>query len=233
MQITMKMSIEEIGQCLGLPSTTIDRWIRQGRIPIRRVGTKCEVHQSTIEKWAKQHQLRFSLPDHNDQVQSEPEFDSLSKAIQRGGIFYQVTGHDMPSVLQHAVQYIPDLSVDRQKDLCTKLLNREEMASTGLGKGVAIPHPRSPIKEYIKQAMITTCFLEKPVPYKAIDDQPVFVLFILLSPSTQNHLHLLSRLAFCLRDNQFVEFLAATPNPDALTEKIIQVEQIIDRTETE
>jgi PTS system nitrogen regulatory IIA component len=229
----MKMSIEEIGQCLGLPPSTIDRWIRQGRIPIRRVGTKCVVHQATIEKWAKQHQLQFTLPDQNDQIQAEPEFDNLIHTMKRGGIFYQVKGHDTPSVLQHAVQCIPDFSKEHQRDLCTQLQDREEMASTGLGKGVAIPHPRSPIKGVIKQAMITTCFLEKPVPYKAIDDQPVFVLFILLSPSTQNHLHLLSRLAFCLRDNQFVDFLATTPAPEALSERIVKIEQVIDRIETD
>ena len=228
----MKMTIEEIGQCLGIPAHTIDRWIRQGRIPVRRVGSKCIVHQATIDKWAKQHQLQFRLPQSTDVIDhAPPELDSLAHTMQRGGVFYQVKGHDMPSVLEHAVTHVPNLPAEHHQELHRKLMEREEMASTGLGKGVAIPHPRSPITGMVQQAQMTTCFLESPVPYKAIDDLPVFVLFILMSPSTKNHLHLLSRIAFCLRDDHFIAFLSTKPDPGALAQRIADAEQIMDRSE--
>ena len=65
--------------------------------------------------------------------------------------------------------------------------------------------------------------------FHAVDDQPVFVLFILLSDSIDSHLHLLSRLAFCLRDEGFVAFLRRQPQTDALLKQIAAFEQRLDK----
>jgi len=51
--------------------------------------------------------------------------------------------------------------------------------------------------------MVTLCFLEKPIDFGALDGQPVHYLFTMVSPTVRSHLHLLSRLAFALRDAGF------------------------------
>jgi nitrogen PTS system EIIA component len=106
------------------------------------------------------------------------------------------------------------------------LLEREEMASTGIGRGIAIPHPRTPLDESMEEPVIITCFLENPVDFRAVDGFPVFVLFILLSPSVKTHLHLLSKLAFCVRDVSFVDFLKRIPNQEKLLEKVKNLEYV-------
>jgi nitrogen PTS system EIIA component len=60
-----------------------------------------------------------------------------------------------------------------------------------------------------------------------VDGLPVFVLFILLSPSVKIHLHLLSRLAFCVRDASFVDFLKQVPSPEELLEKVKNLENAL------
>jgi nitrogen PTS system EIIA component len=60
-----------------------------------------------------------------------------------------------------------------------------------------------------------------------VDGLPVFVLFILLSPSVKIHLHLLSRLAFCVRDASFVDFLKQGPSPEELLEKVENLENAL------
>ena len=55
---------------------------------------------------------------------------------------------------------------------------------------------------------ICLCFLEKPIEFDAIDNQPVHTLFTLVSPTVRIHLYLLSRLAHALRDPKFKEIVA-------------------------
>jgi PTS system nitrogen regulatory IIA component len=49
---------------------------------------------------------------------------------------------------------------------------------------------------------VSLCFLEKPVDFGAFDGQPVYAIFLLISPTARVHLHLLSRLSFALHDAQ-------------------------------
>jgi PTS system nitrogen regulatory IIA component len=77
------------------------------------------------------------------------------------------------------------------------------LESTAIGDGIAIPHVRNPIVLHVPQPVVTLCFLEEPVDFGALDGQPVHTLFTLISPTVKAHLHLLSRLAFALRNPDF------------------------------
>ena len=76
--------------------------------------------------------------------------------------------------------------------------------------------------------MVSTCFLESPLEFNAIDDRPVFVLFIILCPSLQQHLHILSRLAFCLRDAQLEALLKTRPSAESLLVKVREIENTLE-----
>ena len=81
-----------------------------------------------------------------------------------------------------------------QNEIFNALINREKLGSTGLGKGVAIPHGRiaaldRPVCAFVK--------LASPVDFDATDGQPVDLIFTLLVPedSTEEHLQVLSTIA--------------------------------------
>jgi PTS system nitrogen regulatory IIA component len=127
-----------------------------------------------------------------------------------------LSGTDVESVLREVVQVmrLPD-EVDREY-LLQVLLAREALGSTGVGEGIAIPHVRNPIVLHVPKATVTLCFLENPVDFKALDGQPVTALFTLVSPTVKAHLHLLSRLAFCLRDEGIREAIRSQAGREAL-----------------
>jgi len=79
------------------------------------------------------------------------------------------------------------------------LLERERLGSTGLGKGVAIPHARIPGLMHTIAAMMT---LESPVNYESADSKPVDIAFGLLVPEDDgdHHLQHLSRLVTLFRE---------------------------------
>jgi PTS system nitrogen regulatory IIA component len=228
----MKMTIHEVAQCLNLHVSTIERWIRQGRIPIQKTGNGYLFNESTLKKWAKMYRLPFSMPEKLKSRGHEERPENLLSAMKRGGVLHDLKGDDMETALKSAVDHMPVLTKTSKKELYRLLLERERLTSTGIGKGVAIPHPRDPLSDALRNPLISTCFLEKPVDFGAVDDRPVFVLFILLSQSIEIHLHLLSRFSFCVRDNSFVEFLKTSPDEASFFAKIADFEKQLDRAET-
>jgi len=227
----MKMTIHEVAQCLNLHVSTIERWIRQGRIPIQKTSNGYIFRESTLKKWAAMYRLPFLIPEKVKSRGHEETLENLLSAMERGGILYDIKGDDVETALRSAVENMPVLSKTSKKELYQLLLERERLTSTGIGKGVAIPHPRDPLTDALKSPVISTCFLEKPIDFGAVDDRPVFVMFILLSQSIKMHLHLLSRFSFCVRDNSFVEFLKKFPDEASFFAKIADFEKQLDRAE--
>ena len=230
----MELRIADLAQQLGLPTETLDRWIRQGRIPVHRDGDHCVFRKAVLARWAAAHDLRFSTRRSTSPPTPEERTapENLKRVMERGGIVYDLAAADADSALKGAVAGISDLPPAGQEALLAGLREREAMASTGIGNGVAIPHPRTPLEGMIDPARIITFFLREPVDFSAVDDRPVFVLFLMLSPSIKIHLHLLSRLSFCVRDDRFVGFLRSRPEPAALLSRIAEFEQTLDAAGT-
>jgi PTS system nitrogen regulatory IIA component len=95
------------------------------------------------------------------------------------------------------------------------LIERERLGTTGIGMGIAIPHAR-----LAKLTKLYGIFarLEKPIPFEAIDDQPVDLIFLLLAPEAAGaeHLKALALVSRLLRDRVVCEKLRGTDKPDAL-----------------
>jgi PTS system nitrogen regulatory IIA component len=224
----MKLPMQRVADGLGLPESTLRRWIRQGRIPVQRSGVDAIFSHRALEKWATTHNLTFSLDSAPvDDRQPDP-VDTLVAAMQRGTVCHRITGKDAAQALKSAVDCIDLLSEKIQEELFEKLIERERLASTGIGNGIAIPHPRDPLSQPPPAPVIITCFPENPLDFNAIDDQPVFVFFVLLSPTVQQHLHLLSRLSYCIRDRAFRSFLNPHPDAKALFARVARCEQQLD-----
>lgn len=223
----MKLTMETVAVALDLPVSTLERWIRQGRIPVQRSGTDVVFSPVALEKWASTHHLTFTLNgDRTDVIADTPAPpDSLLSAMQRGDVYHGLTGNNPDDALRAVVDHIAFLSSDGRQELFHKLMAREQLASTGIGNGIAIPHPREPLSRPPAEPVITTCFLEQPIDFNAIDDLPVFVLFLLISPTVKLHLHMLSRLSYCIRDRSFVDFLTTHPEAEALYSRIAAFEE--------
>ena len=101
-------------------------------------------------------------------------------------------------------------------EIQTALLKRERSGSTGVGDGVALPHARL---AGLDRARAVFLRLEAPVDYKAIDDQPVDLIFALLVPaeaSGSEHLQALAKISRLLRRADLRRQLRQVQTADAL-----------------
>lgn len=215
----MELSIFELSKHLGVEQNTIERWIRQGKLPVARKGSSYRFRTSDLKKWASKNNISLNLEKQSMSEKETGPLILLSKAIQNGGVYFNIQGDDVKSVLSASVETINAIPQEFKSDLLERLMEREQALSTGLGNGIAIPHPRTQ-QAYLDEPLVAVCFLEKEVDYNALDQQPVGILFLILCPDLKLHLHLLSSLSFCLRDKSFIQFLKSRPDPNALIEKI-------------
>lgn len=221
----MDLSLDEFAKRLTLSPDIILRWVREGKIPVHiKKGNICSFNKTVIVKWAKQHNMLISSRgnDNIEDTQTEPQ--KLTTAMKAGDVLYNITGNNAETVLKETVGKMTTLPAALKPELYKKLMEREHIASTGVGKGVAIPHPRSPMLKALKAPLITTCFLDKPIEFNAVDDKYVFILFILLSPTLPIHLQLLSELSFRLRDDNFITFLKSTPQSEQFFTELADAE---------
>ena len=102
-----------------------------------------------------------------------------------------------------------------QREIFESLCARERLGSTGLGKGVAIPHGRVKGTQHVEVSFIR---LKKPLPFDAIDGEPVDLLFALAVPETcgEDHLKLLAQVAELFSDPELLQELRAADNSGGL-----------------
>ena len=215
----MELSLFELSKYLGVEQNTVERWIRQGKLPVSQKGDVYRFPTRDLKKWAAKHNISLNLEKQNLPEKKTAPLVSLSKAVQNGGLYFDIPGEDVKSVLTASLGKILTIPKEFKTGLLDQLIEREKALSTGIGNGIAIPHPRVPL-DYLNDPLVAICFLETPVEYLAVDQQPVEVLFFILCPDLKFHLHLLSTLSFCLRGKFFTKFLKSRPGPKALIEKI-------------
>jgi PTS system nitrogen regulatory IIA component len=220
----MDLNIQQVAERLNTPVETILRWIRQGKIPMQHNRGDYAIRREMLEQWAAEHNLKAVTTPQAPAACSESEFDGIAAAMRRGGFFYDVGGDTKEVVMRSAVACIPNIDPDERDLVLEKLLEREQLASTGIGHGIALPHPRNNPGILLGLPQITTCFLSQAVSFEAIDHQPVSILMVLLSCSTKQHLSMLSKLAYHLRDKDFRDYLLTMPESSGIFSRIEQME---------
>ena len=104
------------------------------------------------------------------------------------------------------------------------LLEREQLGSTGVGHGVGVPHARLNGLERMRGVFVR---LENPIDFKAVDEQPVDLLFALFAPADAGaeHLRALARVSRILRRPALREQLRQSHTADALFALLVQEQE--------
>ncbi len=219
----MQLSVRDASRLLKVSERTIYRWISEGSIPSYRIQDQHRFNRVELLEWATSRRIPVS-PEIFDEPAEEQATPSLCEALERGGIYYRVSGADKEAVLRSVVGmlHLPE-EVDREF-LFSVFMARERLGSTGIGDGIAVPHVRSPVVLHVTRPEMCLCFLEQPVDFGAIDGKPVTVLFALVSPTVRAHLQLLSRLAFVLQNANLRQVLGRQGSRDEILRTFAELE---------
>ena len=141
----------------------------------------------------------------------------LSELLKEDRIRVPLGGRTKDDLLRELVELAtPGCGRDTVETILTAVRDREQLLSTGIGSGVAIPHGKTPV---VDQLIMAAGVTGEPVDFDALDGQPVELLFLLIGPESASgaHIKVLSRISRLLRREELRERLRdATSGTDFL-----------------
>lgn len=214
------MTADEAARLLRVSRKTILRWARQGLLPTTgRNPLTLDEHE--IERWAVQRGI------HLDSPAREPApvvLDVLAGALDRGTVCPHVQVQTATEAIEVGVHALSGFSEAVRERLLHEVLDRERMASTALGSGIAIPHPRNPVGDLLEEPVINVVYLSPMIDWAAPDAEAIHTALLVLSPRSDVHLTLLSKIARAMRSPGFCAFLSRQPDKAALVAHVHDLE---------
>ena len=140
----------------------------------------------------------------------------FSDFVQTKSIKPELAATDKEGVIRELVGGLVEtgqLDSSEQESIIEAILNREELGSTGIGRGIAVPHTKHPS---VGQPIGTVGVSTTGVDFQSLDGEPVFLFFMLISPPEQRNEHVkaLGNIAKQLNDETFCRFLKQSKTAD-------------------
>lgn len=181
------LTIEEVAKYLRVSERTVYDWAQKGEIPSGKIGTVWRFKKTEIEKWI------------NEKLGSSQKPISQSMQVQMRNILSpdrivfinHSTKHDAIVELAHNLATAPQIK--NKEELTSEILKREELMSTAIGRGIAIPHVRlSSVTDLVMSVGICKSEI---IDFTTLDDTPVKLMFM-IAASYNQHAYYLQTLSF-------------------------------------
>lgn len=219
----MDLKIKDVSRLLNITEKTVLKWIKEKDMPFYKINHQYRFNKGELNEWILKNNIPIS--DNFLEISELKEKFFISSLVKKGKIFYNIEGKDVNDVIASAINVI-DIPVDISKnEVIQSLIEREEMMTTGIGEGIAIPHPRNPIITDIEHESISICMLKNEVDFKSIDDKLVHTLLIILSANPRRHLEILSKISFLCRQPEFIKLLKNHSTEETILTYIEEKEQ--------
>ncbi|WP_304332236.1 PTS sugar transporter subunit IIA [Brachyspira innocens] len=153
---------------------------------------------------------------------------SLIDYINKESIMIDVQETEKERLLSKMVERLDSCGLLVSKDDAEHaIIAREQLMSTGVGNGIAIPHAKT---DAVNNIVLSVATIKNGINYKSVDKKKVFAVFMLLAPknSASENLKVLTAIAKILRDNpHFLEKLINAEKSDEIMELIAKEEMKI------
>ncbi len=181
------LTIEEVAKYLRVSERTVYDWAQKGEIPAGKILTVWRFKKSEIEKWVNER-----LSSNIKKEENNPEV-IVKNILSPDRIVFinHTTKRDALVELANNLSTAPQ--VKYSDELVTEILKREELMSTAIGRGIAIPHVRlSSVTDLVMSVGICK---KDIIDYQSIDEIPVRIL-IMIAASYNQHTYYLQTLSF-------------------------------------
>ena len=174
------LTIEEVAKYLRVSERTVYDWAQKGEIPAGKIGTVWRFRKQEVENWVN---ARLS-----SQSQKNDETVQLKNilSVDRITFISQSSKRDALVELSEVLAKAPQIK--NAQELTQEILKREELMSTAIGKGIAIPHVRL---SSVTDLVMAVGICKTPInDYQTIDDEPVKLLFMIAAAYNQHSYYL-------------------------------------------
>jgi len=141
---------------------------------------------------------------------------NIKDIIKKENILLNINANSKLDAFNALAESLEKTGIVTNKELFIKeVLNREEEGGTGIGFGIAIPHGKS---KYVTEASVAVGKITGNILYESIDDEPIYIMFMIAVPMQNNneHLKILSMLSRKFMDKDFRNTLKKANSKDEI-----------------
>lgn len=223
----MILTLKELAEHLRVNERTILRMLKTGQIQGAKIGGQWRFNGNQID--------RIFFPGARaegdddvplqDLVQNQIHIP-ISRLLSPERVLLDLQATTVEGIIEELTPawMFSNLVLDLQ-DLREKSIAREKIISTGVGQGLAVPHPRDPITTLRAPGCVVIGRSVKGVDYAAIDNEKVHWFFFQCSQSITLHLHLMGRIATMLRDEVFIKACRKAKTPEDVVAAVMEHER--------
>jgi PTS system nitrogen regulatory IIA component len=202
----MILTLKELAEYLRVNERTILRMLKTGQIQGAKIGGQWRFNGGQIDKvFFPGAPLGEEAVPLNAITRSQIDIP-ISRMLNEDRIIFDLQGETVEDIIGELVmpKVFSTLVLDIN-DLKQKCLDREKILSTGVGNGIAVPHPRDPIPTLRAPGCVIIGRSDKGVDFKAGDGKPVKLFFLVCSQNIELHLHMMGCMARMLSNETFVQ----------------------------
>ncbi len=200
------LTIKDVAEHLQVSERTVSDWAQKGEIPCGKIGNSWRFKRVEVERWVDERLA--SKPK-----ASEKPAIALEDVLTPERVLFldESKKRQVLDALIYSLAQTPEM-VD-VNELAAEIFHREELMSTGIGLGVAIPHVR--LTSLDKAVMAAAVSRQDIVDYESIDGQPVRLVFMIAAGHHQHaeYLRLLSSLANLVKEEDMRQKLISAADP--------------------
>jgi PTS system nitrogen regulatory IIA component len=208
------LTIKDIAERLQVSERTVSDWAQKGEIPCGKLGNSWRFKRIEVERWLDKKLV-------GNKRESEKLAISVAEVLTKERVLFLDVSikREVLNLLIDCLAQVPEI-VDRE-ELAYEIFQREELMSTGIGLGVAIPHVRLPsLNKMIMSAALIQTGMDD---YNALDGQPVQLVFMIAAGHHQHaeYLKLLSSLANLVKEENVRQQLINSISPENFFKTLI------------
>lgn len=209
------LTIEEVASYLRVSDRTVYDWAQKGEIPAGKIGTVWRFKKSEVEKWVNE---RLSSGPSSKKVVEEVQMKNILSP-DRVVFINQSSKRDALVELSNVLATAPQ--VKNGSELLSEMLKREELMSTGIGRGIAIPHVRlSSVTDLVVAVGVCKSTIED---FQTIDDVSVNILIMIAAAYNQHSYYLktLSHFSSKLKNTELRDAITKASTPREVYDLIV------------
>ena len=149
----------------------------------------------------------------------------ITEFLSKRGVKIGLQKSDKEDVLKELVDVLAEVKdIGDKKTIVRALIERENLGSTGIGQGIAIPHGKT---DRVKELVAVLGISQKGVNFEALDGEMVYIFFLLVAPkeTAGPHLKALAQISRLLRDSYLCDLLKGCKTAEEVYELIRREEE--------
>ena len=230
------LNLDGVANYLHLTPADIEERVKNREIPFEKRGDRIVFRKAEIDAWASQHILGSTgqqLTDYHQETtrftrKILPQETILPEMLEAGAVASAMTSKTKASVLRDLVALAEKTgNLCDPKSLLASLEAREELCSTALPGGLALPHPRSHDPYLFETSFMVVGRPVQEIHFGAPDGQPTHLFFLICCQDDRLHLHTLARLCLIVQKTKLLDQLRDAPDAETMRNSLIVAEREI------